>query len=421
MVLCAGWCAAEAPVMVVGAAADIQYEDREPGPHPDDIRRWYNTSDLRLDEMIRYWNGREDIDIVMHLGDLINAQWESYDVMLDYVDGTDYNPDLFTFRDLNVPSYQIVGNHEFYSIPDDDHPLGHDDEHVRERLGLEGNRGYYDLLFGNGYRFVILDDQVPEANPTRPDDSFGLGDQRSRYFEDQMDWAREVIADAWLKGEKVVLYQHYPMAKYYNDKPLNTWEAELAAITEGYQNVVAHFSGHYHYGSGKAKNGVLFDILAGTVSADPDKDQNIWYTLEFYDDRVVVDQFGENFYLSPDEDDKTFVYREFATAADCGTEAGCNPIQLGDFNADGSVNAADYTVWRDALNQEVAAFTLADANGDGVISDRDLAAWRTHFGMTLGTPTGTDPVPEPAAAALLLTLLGALSRSSHRSQPPGRA
>ena len=185
---------------------------------PDDIRRWYNTSNVRLDEIVDAWNAREDIDLVMHLGDLINAQWESYDVMLDYVDGTDYDPDLQTFRDLNVPSYQVLGNHEFYKIDDDSHPQGQDDLHVRERLGLANNIGYYDLAPADGYRFMVLDDQVPEANPDRPGSSFGLGDRRSSYFDQQMEWARRVVADAWRAGGKVVMYEHYPMAQYYNDK-----------------------------------------------------------------------------------------------------------------------------------------------------------------------------------------------------------
>lgn len=402
---------ADEPLLVVGAAADIQYEDREPGPRPDDIRRWYDTSHLRLDEMVRAWNANPEIDLVLHLGDLINAQWESFDVLLDYADGTDYDPDLLTFRDLNVPSYQLVGNHEFYGIPDTPQPDGRDDLHVRERLGLEDNRGYYDLSPGGGYRFVILDDQTPEANPTRPEDSFGLGDQRATYFVDQMNWAREVIADAWRKGEKVVLYEHYPMAKYYNDKPLNTWEAELASITEAYPNIVAHFSGHYHFGSGKAKNGVLFDILGGTLSADPERGQNIWYELSFYEDRVFVDQIGENFYLEPDADDKVFYYREFTTLSDCATAEGCNPTELGDYNADGQVDAADYTVWRDLAGQAVAPHTLADANGDGLVDDRDRAAWLTHHGLTLGAATAT---PEPAGLAIVAWLGFAAPRRRFR-------
>jgi hypothetical protein len=59
----------------------------------------------------------------------------------------------------------------------------------------------------------------------------------------------------------------------------------------------------------------------------------------------------------------------------------------GDFNLDGIVNAADYTVWRDALGQTgVTPFSGADANGDGVIDSTDYQLWKANFGATRPTP-----------------------------------
>jgi len=409
------------PVLVVGAAADIQYEDREPGPFPHDIRRWYNTSNIRLDEIIRAWNGREDLDIVMHLGDLINAQWQSYDVMLDYADGTDYDPDLLTFRDLNAPSYQVLGNHEFNNISDDPHPLGHDDLHVRQRLGLANNIGYYAFAPADGYRFLVLDDQVPEANPTRPGSSFGLGERRSAYFQRQMQWARRVVADAWRAGEKVVMYEHYPMAKYYNNKPLSEWEAALADIIETFPNVVAHFSGHYHGGPGKVKDGVLFDTLAGTVSANPDLDQNIWYELEFYDDHVVVDQFGENFYLEADQDDKQFTFRDHTLEPNCREGESCLEVALADFNSDGDVDGTDMQAWQDHYGSQAnVALVKGVAEGDLDIDGGDFMVWQRNFGSgAAATAISSQAIPEPSTALLLagaaIGLLLANSRSPRLS------
>ncbi len=397
---------ADSPVLVVGAAADVQYEDREPGPHPDDIRRWYDTAHVRLDGAIRAWNARTDIDLVMHLGDIINAKWESFDAVLDYADGTDYDPDLLTFRDLNVPSYQLLGNHEFYAIQDDPHPDGEDDLHVRERLGLANNLGYYELRPVDGYRFVILDDQVPEANPERPEDSFGLGDRRERYFDQQMQWARRMVADAYREGEKVILYQHYPMSSYYNDRELNTWEAELASIIETYPNIVAHFSGHFHSGPGKPKNGVLFDTLGGTLSANPELDQNIWYVLEFYDDRVVVDQFGENFYLDPDEDDKEFFYRDHTAPLACDPGDNCQEVTFTDFNGDGDFDGDDLAVWRSRYGQ-LSQATLADgdAQGDQDVDGGDFLGWQRAEHVSVAAAVSPIAVPEPSSIVLLGMLL----------------
>lgn len=73
---------------------------------------------------------------------------------------------------------------------------------------------------------------------------------------------------------------------------------------------------------------------------------------------------------------------------------------LGDFNADGVVDAADYTVWRDANGEESG---LADGDGDGRATEADLAIWRANYGRTLGS-TGT-PIPEPAAWTLVLSAI----------------
>lgn len=66
------------------------------------------------------------------------------------------------------------------------------------------------------------------------------------------------------------------------------------------------------------------------------------------------------------------------------------PIDLirGDYNQNGVVDAADYTVWRDSLGDSVPAFTGADGDGNGIVDQQDYLVWRTNFGAT--TTTGPD-------------------------------
>ena len=52
---------------------------------------------------------------------------------------------------------------------------------------------------------------------------------------------------------------------------------------------------------------------------------------------------------------------------------------VGDFNGDGVVDAADYTVWRDTSGQTVAAFAGGDANGDTQVDDGGLLALESEF------------------------------------------
>jgi hypothetical protein len=78
------------------------------------------------------------------------------------------------------------------------------------------------------------------------------------------------------------------------------------------------------------------------------------------------------------------------------------PAISGDFNRDGVVDAADYVVWRQTLNQTVTKGAGADANANGVVDQSDYDLWRAHFGNTTGAGAfdNRSAVPEPSFAAL---------------------
>jgi hypothetical protein len=58
------------------------------------------------------------------------------------------------------------------------------------------------------------------------------------------------------------------------------------------------------------------------------------------------------------------------------------PAFYGDYNRNGVVDAADYTVWRDTLGANVAAYTKADGDGNGAVNQADYTKWRANFGTT---------------------------------------
>ncbi|QDU91746.1 hypothetical protein Pla175_51770 [Pirellulimonas nuda] len=79
----------------------------------------------------------------------------------------------------------------------------------------------------------------------------------------------------------------------------------------------------------------------------------------------------------------------------------------GDNNADGRVDAADYSVWRDALGQTGASLA-ADSDRDGAVTAADYDAWRVNFGaaeVLSQTGVGAVGVPEPSAGAAMLAAL----------------
>jgi predicted outer membrane repeat protein len=64
-----------------------------------------------------------------------------------------------------------------------------------------------------------------------------------------------------------------------------------------------------------------------------------------------------------------------------------NPL-AGDYNLNGSVDAADYVIWRKTLGADVASGSGADGDGDAMVDEDDHGVWRTNFGRTGGTGSG---------------------------------
>ena len=83
----------------------------------------------------------------------------------------------------------------------------------------------------------------------------------------------------------------------------------------------------------------------------------------------------------------------------------------GDFNGNGTVDAADYVVWRDNLGAGDESALGGNGNGTGGVDQADYLVWKNNFGSTNGSGNSVA-IPEPAAMSLVaLTALGALVRS----------
>lgn len=89
-------------------------------------------------------------------------------------------------------------------------------------------------------------------------------------------------------------------------------------------------------------------------------------------------------------------------------------IRPGDYNRDGFIDAADYTVWRDTLGQ--AGFELAaDGNDDGVVDPLDYAVWQGNFGTIAGSAAASHAAaPEPSTAAMLILAVVGICSFQHR-------
>ncbi|TWT90756.1 hypothetical protein Mal64_11530 [Pseudobythopirellula maris] len=92
----------------------------------------------------------------------------------------------------------------------------------------------------------------------------------------------------------------------------------------------------------------------------------------------VYDQRGEPFVRIADGNDPDDVVIDIGAY-----EAQATPEAApGDYNRNGVVDAADFTVWRDALGQTgLTPLTGADGDGDGQVTRADYDVWVSHFGL----------------------------------------
>jgi hypothetical protein len=86
----------------------------------------------------------------------------------------------------------------------------------------------------------------------------------------------------------------------------------------------------------------------------------------------------------------------------------------GDYNNDGIVNLADYTVWRDKLGS-TSLQNEGSGISPGVVDAADYAFWKSRFGATSGAGAGalaavSAPVPEPSTVLTCLMAAVAMAR-----------
>lgn len=105
----------------------------------------------------------------------------------------------------------------------------------------------------------------------------------------------------------------------------------------------------------------------------------------------IAPYYWDNSDINPNNGNGSGIFnRNTATVFDQDTvTALTGPTLPGDFNDDGMVDAADYTVWRDGLGS--------------TYTEDDYADWKANFGATLpGGGSVSAAVPEPVSSILLV-------------------
>lgn len=258
------------PLFQFGAIADCQYHSSE------GKRRKYNQSPDKLKACIEDFN-KQELSHIVHLGDFIDRDWDSYDVVLPIA------------ATSHVPFYHVLGNHDF-SVAEEYK------EKVPARLGL--TERYYDFSIGK-WRFLILDtnDLSLYAHPKGSD----AYESSLAYFNkmpiepksynggigpEQMGWIEQKLQQAQKHGEAVILHSHHAVYPYNNH---TVWNAEeITALLEKYSCVAAYMNGHLHDGAYGFKNGIHYLTLKGMV----DTEETSYSTIKVFSDRIEVHGTG---------------------------------------------------------------------------------------------------------------------------------
>ncbi len=267
-----------APLFSFGIIADPQYADIEPKP---DMGRYYANSPRKLDAAIETMNG-EDLAFVVTLGDLVDRDWNSYDVILACYDK------------LRHRSVLLPGNHDFAvdaeKLPD-----------VYHRLGMPSP--WHDFA-EQGMRFIVLDgsdvslfaperhDPKREIAGTRLETLQAVGAINAQTWngslsDEQFAWLESALEDAARLNQKVVIFCHYPV---FPDNAHNLWDTpRILSLLADHDCFVAWFCGHNHVGNYGEIDGKHFLNFKGMVDTP---DENTFAIADVYADRIEVRGFG---------------------------------------------------------------------------------------------------------------------------------
>lgn len=238
-----------------------------------------------------------------------------------------------------------------------------------------------------------------------------------------VDWADRSLKSSQYADHTAVLATH---AYMWHDDTRYDWsrnqdadpDNDQAGNPYGYPTGIDTHDGEDLWNELVSPNGSLEMVLSGHVGGDGtaylategEHGQTVHQMLF----NTQFENYGGNGWLRVLEfldDGRTVRVRTYSpfhdlekTDAANSFEYTISPLLPGDYNDDGRVDAADYSVWRDAEGGLVAAWSSADGDGDGVIGSGDFEVWRQAYGNTRATPANLS-VPEPTALAALLLLL----------------
>lgn len=263
------------PVLKIGLIADPQYQD-----FPVIGERYYGESLWKLAEAIDTLN-HNNVDFIQNLGDIINAEWRSYDSIIP----------VYNKINSGIENYHLLGNHDF-SV--DSAKMGD----VLNRLGMPD---YYYSYVKKNWRFIVLDatdyayfsNYLHNYDIEKIDACYAKTEGKSNHYdwnsgigEKQQNWLKEELNRADSLNQKVIVFSHMPIKP---ERAASLWNSdEIVDIIESSPNVVAFITGHHHDGGYVFENGIHHITIYGMVNTEISS----FAILNIYNDSLVLNGFG---------------------------------------------------------------------------------------------------------------------------------
>lgn len=266
----------EQPILSFGLLADVQYADADPQGE-----RHFRESPGKLKTAVE-WLAKKKLPFTLHLGDFIDRDFKSFDVVLPLLAG------------LGHPVRHLLGNHD-YDVAEGEK------NKVTAKLGMPSDT--YSFV-KNGVRFVMLDtnDVSVYKHPA------GSAEDKAAEMElkkleaekspagkkwngglsaKQLAWLDGELTAADKAGESVILCGHHPLLPAEMHQAWNA--AEVTAVIDRHPCIRAYFNGHNHAGAETVRNGVPF-ITFKSVLHEPGV--NAYSAIHLFKDRLEIEGNG---------------------------------------------------------------------------------------------------------------------------------
>lgn len=349
----------------------------------------------QMTEWIRDHREEFNIGLVLHEGDIVNNNDTNDPTSGDQTSSQQWANAQTSMKVLNghVPYVMAAGNHDFgptnaenRNTEINNYFSATDNPLVNPAFGgiLKGQmvagrveNSYYEMTARDGRPMLIM---ALEWEP-RPA---------------TVDWANSIVSKPEYADHTAILLTHafingteqrYSNSRVSADADGQQLWTELVRDNENFELV---FNGHF------GDDGSGYVGSTGTEG-------NFVHQMFFNAQHLGEGGGGWMRLVEFLNDGKTIRVRSFSTDTELERTNSANlfelpisPFVAGDFNDDGVVNLADYSVWRDSLG---STNSTADANHDGKVDGKDYAIWKVNFGRsTTGAgANGSQQVPEPSA------------------------